>query len=122
MPAAEHLVVGGLELPDGSAGRALRRAGVDPDRFRRALGIPSTADDATEGSSSGPLRTTKSAQKVFKRVTKLVRKERSQLYGAYVLLVAAEEDETTRQALRDLGVSPEDVATAARLELDELNG
>lgn len=36
-PAAEHLLLAALELPDGSARRAFEGVGADPDRFRTAL-------------------------------------------------------------------------------------
>ena len=137
-PGAEHLVLAALDLPDGSARRAFVRAGADPDRFRdalsaqhadalRSIGIDAP-DDQLDGHipaparPSGPLRSRGSLHKVFRRVVKLVRKERSQLYGAYVVLVASETDTgTVARALSHMQVEPNRLAAAARDELNILN-
>ena len=48
-----------------------------------------------------------------------MRKERSQLYGAYFVLVAAEtEHGTTARALRQMGLDPVALAAAARAEVE----
>jgi hypothetical protein len=55
-------------------------------------------------------------------VVPLVRKERSQLYGAYFVLAAAEtEHGTTARALRHMNVDLTALAAAARSEIDALN-
>ena len=138
MPGPEHLVMAALDLPDRSARRVFETLGVDPDTFRDAVeaqhtaaleaaGIGGSADLAGHlppppSKPRGLFRTTGAAETVFKRVVKLVRKEKSQLYGAYVLLVASQaEHGTVPRALREMGLEPAAVATAARSELDGLN-
>lgn len=137
-PGAEHLILASFDLPDGSTRRAFQRVGVYPQAFRDAIAeqnaealrkIGIAPDDgvldgrlAEPTPSRGPLRTKGSSQNVFKKVVKLVKKERSQLYGAYIVLVAAEaEHGTTARALEHLGVHREALAEAARTELDALN-
>lgn len=71
---------------------------------------------------TGPHRGSPSGHELFRRVVKLVRNERSQLYGAYFVLVAAEtEHGTTARALRQMNVDPTALAAAARTEIDLLN-
>lgn len=137
-PGTEHLILAAFELPDGSAVRAFKRVGVYPKAFRkaiqeqhdealRAIGIAPDAgrlDDRLPDPAppSGPFQTKGSAQTVFKKVVKMVKKERSQLYGAYIVLAATEADRgTTAGALDRLGVRREALAVAAREELDALN-
>lgn len=135
---AEHLILASFDLPDGSTRRAFQRVGVYPQAFRdaiakqhedalRAIGIapedgridPHLPDPAPP---SGPLRTKGSSQNVFKKVVKLVKKEHSQLYGAYIVLVATEaEHGSVARALDSLGVHREDLAEAARMEIDALH-
>lgn len=132
-PGAEHLLLAAVELPDGSARRAFERLGVSPAALReaiasqhadalRAIGIeaPTHASDAPSASQPrGPYRSKGSAQTLFQRVTELVRSEHSQLYGAWFVLAATETDHgTTARALRRLGVEPDGLARAAKVELD----
>jgi ATP-dependent Clp protease ATP-binding subunit ClpA len=136
-PGAEHLLLAAVELPDGSARRAFDRVGVDPAALRdaiadqhddalRAVGVEATGDALTVPPAApprGPYRTKGSAQTLFQRVTTLVRSERSQLYGAWFVLAATEsENGTTARALRRLGIETDDLAAAARAELDALRG
>ena len=134
----EHLILAAVDLPDGSAARAFKRVGVDPHAFRnaikdqrtealRAIGI-APEDGKIDGrlpeptDPKGPMQSKGSTQNVFKKVVKLVKKEKSQLYGAYILLVAADaETGSTARALETLGVHRDDLAAAARIELDALN-
>jgi len=135
---AEHLILASFDLPDGSTERAFQRVGVYPKAFRDAIAAQHAAamrkigiapnDGALDGKlpeptpAHGPLRTKGSSQNVFKKVVKLVKKERSQLYGAYIVLVATEaEHGTVARALDHLGVHREALAAAARAELDALN-
>lgn len=137
---AEHLLIAALDLDTGSARRAFEAAGADPDRFHdavraqheealRAVGLRPMSDPALDQHLPPPVpqdrphRGTPSGHALFRRVVDLVRKERSQLYGAYFVLVAAQtEHGTTARALRHLGVDPVALASAARTEIDLLNG
>lgn len=57
---------------------------------------------------------------MFRNVVATVRKERSQLHGAYIVLAAASlEHGTTRRSLDAMGVDPILLAGAARTEADE---
>jgi len=136
-PGEEHLVLAALELPEGSARRAFERIGVDPVAFRmaiakqrndalRAAGIAALDEDVEENAPKPDLsfavtRTSPSAQMVFKKVVELVRKEKSPLYGAYVVMVAAGiEQGKTAGALRSMGVDADALVEAARAEIDAL--
>lgn len=134
-PGAEHLLLAALDLPDGSARRALERAGVEPAALRdaiasqhndalRSVGVEMQGgpiDVPSAARPRGPYRSKGSAQALFQRVTALVSAERSQLYGAWFVLAATEtEHGTTARSLRRLGIDPEDLARAARAELDSL--
>ncbi len=138
-PGAEHLVIAALGLPDGSAARAFERVGADPDDFKKAVaaqhdealrsvGIAVPDQLASEGvrpptKRRGVFRSKGSSQQVFRRVVKLVRKEKSQIYGAYIVMVAAEMNEgTVVRALEHMGIAPAALALAARQELDALDG
>lgn len=134
-PGAEHLLLAAIDLPDGSARRALERVGIEPAALREA--IAGQHDDALRGVGieapthasdtpsavlpPGPYRSKGSAQTLFQRVRELVTSEHSQLYGAWFVLAATEtEHGTTVRALRRLGIEPDDLARAAHAELDAL--
>lgn len=135
---AEYLVIAALDLQDGSARRAFERAGGDPDAFRvavqdqhadalRGVGIQPINGEMldqhlpTPVPAKGPVKTAPSAHKLFRKIVKKVRKERSQLYGAYFVLAAAEtEHGTTARAIRHMGIEPATLAQAARTEIDLL--
>jgi len=136
-PGTEHLVLAVLELPEGSARRAFARIDADPGAFRvaivrlhdevlRAAGIQLIEDDPDEtlpasNLSFSPTRTSPTAQKVFKQAVKLVREEKSRLYGAYIVMVATQcEQGTTARALRSMGTEPTTVAAACRAEIEAL--
>lgn len=136
---AEHLLLAALELPEGSARRAFERIGADPGGFRdavaaqhdealRALGAVrldhAIAEHLPESSKAprGPLRSSASAQRLFRKAVKLIRKEKSQLYGAYIVLAATDfEDGTVARAFRQMGIRRADLRLAAREELDAIN-
>lgn len=138
-PGAEHLVLAAMDMPDGSALRALARVGADPDAFRtaleslydadlRAAGITvadSLAGVGTDEPSGNrrPFTTappTPAAQKLFKTAAKLARKDKTDLYGAYILLVAARTGNgTTARTFRSMGLDLRLVESAARAEIDE---
>ena len=137
---AEHLLIAALDLDTGSARRAFERAGADPDQFRvtvreqhadamRSVGIRPLNDDLLDEHLPPPAPVTglhvgsPSGHELFRGVVELVRRERSQLYGAYFVLVAAEtEHGTIARALRHMDVDPAALAAAARAEIDLLNG
>ena len=136
---AEHLLIAAFDLDSGSARRCFERVGADPDQFRqavraqhadalRAVGIRPIDDEALDSRLPPPVLDTRphrgspSGHELFRKVVALVRKERSQLYGAYFVLVAAEtEHGTTARALRHMSVDPTELAAAARVEIDLLN-
>ncbi len=136
---AEYLLIASLDLDDGSARRAFRAAGADPDQFHPAVRAQHAAALAALGlgplddgmldrhlpaptAGNSPHRGAPSGHEMFREVVRLVRRERSQLYGAYFALVAATtEHGTTARALRQMGVDPAALATAARAEVDRLN-
>ncbi len=125
---AEHLIIAAFDLPDGSARRAFTRVGVDPDDFTRIINeMHASSDEGDRGGvgpmvkGKGPLKTEESAQRVFKQVVDMVRSERTQLYGAYLILVSAQLGEPTPcGAFEAMGVTPGQMAAAARAELDEM--
>lgn len=136
-PGDEHLILAAFELPDGSAERAFKRVGVYPKAFRdavskqhddalRAMGIrPDRVDPAsripTAPEQNKPMRFKGSSRNVFKRVVKMVKKEKTPLYGAHIVFMAAQaEHGTTARALAALGVTRDALAQAAREELDAL--
>lgn len=137
--SAEHLILAALELPEGSARRAFERIGADPGGFRdavaaqhdealRGLGAArldhAIADRLPETSKAarGPLRSSASAQRLFRKAVKLIRKEKSQLYGAYIVLAATDfEDGTVARAFRQMGIRRADLRMAAREVLDAIN-
>ncbi len=134
----EHLILAAFDLPDGSAARAFKRVGVDPHAFRKAINdqhaealkaIGIAPEDGMldehlpeSGESTTPVRSKGSSQKAFKKVVKMVKKEKSQVYGAYIVLAATEAEQgSTARALETLGVHRDALAAAARVELDALN-
>ncbi len=94
----------------------------------QAVGVHPIDDDVLDqqipspGPTTGLHRGTASGHELFRRVVELVRRDRSQLYGAYFVLVAAETElGTTARALRHMGVDPTALAEAARAEISLLN-
>ena len=135
-PAAEHLLLSSIGLPDGSAGRALGSQGVDADAIRAALheeqadalvaaGIPrDEADVMAEPAPLGAAGTPKlyvagpSAQEVFQEAGRLARSSKQRLAGAHVVVaVAALERGTMPRVLDRLGVDRRRLADDARAEL-----
>ena len=135
-PGAEHLLLSALGLPDGSAGRALARLGVDEDGIRGALraeqadalvaaGISREAADAMAdptplGPAGAPLLygAGPSAREVFQEAGRLARSSKQRLAGAHVVAaVAGLERGTVPRALDRLGVDRARLADAARAEL-----
>lgn len=137
---AEHLVIAALDLDDGSARRVFETVGADPDAFRTAVraqhhdalavvGMGGLDDSALDGHlpeqsppDAASVETSASAHKLFRGVVKQVRKDRSQLYGAYFVLAAAESQRGTAiRAIRHMGIDPAALAQAARAEIASIN-
>lgn len=135
-PGAEHLLLSALDLPDGTAARALAAVGVDAEGIRAALrdeqadalvtaGVPretaeAMAEPAPLGSAGAPViyRAGPSAREVFQEAGRLARSSRQRLVGAHVVAAVAElERGTLPRVLHRLGVDRERLADAARAEL-----
>ena len=138
-PGAEHLILATLDFQEGSARRVFERVGADPDQFRdavasqhaAALGSIGIEDDGPAIDEQIPppperpssvYRSAPSARHVFPEVVKLVKRDKSRLSGAYILLVASQmEYGTTARALDATGIDREELAAAAQAEVDALN-
>ena len=138
-PGAEHLIMASLEFQEGSARRVFERVGADPDQFRQAVTSQHAAalrsigieDDGAKTDEQNPpppeqpnsvYRSAPSARQVFPEVVKLVKRDKSRLSGAYILLVASQmEHGTTARALAIMGVDRSELAAAAQAEVDTLN-
>jgi ATP-dependent Clp protease ATP-binding subunit ClpA len=136
-PGAEHLVLAALDFQEGSARRVFERVGGDPDRFRAALvehreealrsvGVDGAWADGGEpllpppGRPSTVYRSAPSAREVFPKVVTLVKRDKSRLSGAYVLLaVSQSEHGNTAGALARMGIDRDEIARAAQSEIDE---
>ena len=138
-PGAEHLILASLDFEEGSARRVFERTGADPDQFRaavvaqhdealRSVGIDEAGagiDDRLPGPPDRPdavYRSAPSAREVFPEVVNLVKRDKSCLSGAYLLLVASQmEYGNTARALARMGVDRDELTRAAQSEIDELN-
>ncbi len=121
-PGAEYLVISALQLPEDSARRAFERVGADPDAFTTAVvGEKEDTPVSTDAPSSRPMRYGASGRALFQEVVNLVRAEKSQIYGAYIVLVAAQIDQgPIPRTLHLMNVDRQELASAARSELDAL--
>lgn len=136
-PAAEHLLLSSMGLPDGTASAALGMVGVDADRVRAALreeqadalvaaGVEKeTAEAMAEprplGAAGAPLLygAGPSAREVFQEAGRLARSSRQQLVGAHVVIAAANlERGTVPRILDRLGVERQRLTDAARAQLE----
>ena len=138
-PGAEHLVLVALDFQEGSARRVFERVGADPDHFRDAVASQHAAalrsigvEDDTAGIDgqlpqpmkhrAGVYRSAPSARHVFPEVVRLVKRDKSRLSGAYILLVASQmEYGTTARALAAMGVDRDELGAAAQAEVDAFN-
>jgi ATP-dependent Clp protease ATP-binding subunit ClpA len=135
-PGAEHMLLSAIALPDGTAGHALGRLGVDADRIRAALvdeqadalvavGVPreqaeTLAVPTPLGDADRPLLygAGPTAREVFKAASDLARGAKQRLVGAHVVLaIAGVERGTVARLLDRLGLDRGAVADAARAEL-----
>lgn len=135
-PGAEHLLLSALELPDGSAARALGSVGVDADAVRAALraeqadalvtaGVPrdtvaAMADPTPLGPEGTPVfySAGPSAREVFGQAGRMARSSKQRLAGAHVVAaVAGLERGTMPRVLDRLSVDRRQLVEAARVEL-----
>jgi ATP-dependent Clp protease ATP-binding subunit ClpA len=138
LPAAEHLVLAALQLPDGTAARALERLGSSAAAFGAALDAQEAealdrigvhADDdrirselPPPGEPRGLYRSEPSAQELFQAAGDDARRERDSFVGAHVLRAAAALDHgPTARALRRMGIERTELQQAASAEI-EANG
>jgi ATP-dependent Clp protease ATP-binding subunit ClpA len=138
-PGTEHLILTTLDFQEGSARRVFERVGADPDQFRdavaaqhaaalRSIGVEddgAAIDDQIPPPPGRPNRayhSAPSARHVFPEVVRLVKRDKSRLSGAYILLVASQmEYGTIARALDAMGVDRDELAAAAQAEVDDLN-
>lgn len=133
-PAAEHLVLAALDLPDGTARAALERTGSSEEAFASALREQHAAaldvvgvvvDDGLIDASlpepetaTGVYRSETSAQELFQRAGAVARTEGGGLLGAHILRAAAElEHGTVARTFQHLGVDPHALRESATAEI-----
>lgn len=132
VPGPEHLLLAAASLPDGSAGRALTRVGIDLEQLRHAIELvhrtalatvgietPAPATAALQSPATGVFRSTPQAQQVFQEAVALSKGSKpSRLAGAHVVIATCGlERGTAARALAELGVDRERLRQAAREEL-----
>lgn len=133
-PAAEHLVLAALDLPDGTARAALERTGSSAEAFAAALRVQhATAleavgvvvdDDLIAASlpeperSTGVYRSETSAQELFQRAGTDARAECGGLLGAHVVRAAATlEHGTVARTFEHMGVDSHALRASATAEI-----
>lgn len=133
-PAAEHLVIAALQLPDGTAARTLERLGSSADDFSAALAAQEADDLERIGvhadsdridselpqrsEPGGVYRTEPSAQQLFQAAGDDARRGGGALVGAHVLHAAATlEHGPTARALRRMGIDRTELQAAANAEI-----
>lgn len=133
-PSAEHLVIAALQLPDGTAARALERLGSSATAFSAALAAQEADDlerigvhadidriDSERPPPSEPggvYRTEPSAQQLFQAAGDDARRGGGALVGAHVLRAAAGlEHGPTARALRRMGINRTELQAAASAEI-----
>lgn len=132
LPGPEHLLLSALALPDGTARRAFKRLGADPDGLQaaiaaqhddalRAVGIQVDADGPVVPApeARGVFNSTPSAQAAFRRAVELSKSQKPRrLRGAHVVLAVTEMERGTMvRTLDRMGVNRDELAAAAREEL-----
>ena len=134
-PAAEHLVLAALELPDGTARAALERAGTSGDAFASAVrdqhvaalaAVGVVVDDGLIDASlpepetpTGLYRSEPSAQELFQCAGDDARAEGGALLGAHVVRAAADlEHGTVARAFEHLGVERDALRASATAEIN----
>lgn len=134
-PGAEHLLSAALQLPDGTAARALGRVGLTAADFDGALAAQEAedldrigvrvADDRISaelpppGDPVGIYRSEPSAQDLFQTAGEDARRGGGALLGAHVLRAAAGlEHGPTARALRRMGIDRTELQKAATAEIE----
>ncbi len=134
-PAAEHLLLAALDLPDGTARAALARVGVSAEALGAAIRAQHGAalesvgvivdQDAIAaslpepGPATGVYRSEASARDLFQRAASDARAGGGRLVGAHVVRAAATlERGTVARTLQHLGVDREALLAAATAEID----
>lgn len=134
-PAAEHLVLAALELPDGTAHRAFERVGSSAGAFRTALEAQESDDLEHIGVQAdrdlidaelppptppgGVYRSEPSAQQLFQAAGADARRGGGELLGAHVVRAAAAlEHGPTARAIRRLGIDRAALQLAADAEIE----
>jgi ATP-dependent Clp protease ATP-binding subunit ClpA len=129
-PAAEHLLLAALDLPDGGARRVFAAVGVDPgglagalaDEHADALTSVGVSLDAEALDSAlpppaqprGAYRSTAGAQALFQRATAISKTRKQPLTSTDVLLAATESEfGVVPRAFERLGTSAAALAAAA---------
>jgi ATP-dependent Clp protease ATP-binding subunit ClpA len=135
-PAAEHLVLAALQLPDGTASRALEWLGLSADDFRAALDAQEAddlerigvhaPDDGISAESPAPAprpgvyRSEPSAQQLFQAAGEDARRNGGCFVGAHVLRAAAAlEHGSAARALGRMGVDPDALRAAADAAIED---
>lgn len=133
-PAAEHLVLAALGLPDGTASRTFARVGSSGEDFRAALEAQEAEDlerigiDAPDEriqaalpeptAPTGVYKSEPSAQQLFQAAGDDARRNGGSIVGAHVLRAAAElEHGSTARVLRRMGIEREALEAAAVAEI-----
>ena len=135
LPGPEHLLLAAFDLPDGTARRALERAGADPAGFRAAIDeahrqamhdigvrIAGAGQPLPAAAPAGGLyRLTAPGQEVFQAAIRLAKAgQRSPLRGAHVVAaVGGQERGTAARALKTLDVDRGVLIAAAGALLTE---
>lgn len=138
-PAAEHLLLAAMDLPDGTGRRILGRFGVDADGLRGAITAQHASALAAAGIDRGEAdrlseprpvppadrpsvyQSAPSAQEVFQAAGALARSSKERLAGAHVVAaVAAMEHGTAARILETLGIDRGALAAAAAEERGRL--
>lgn len=134
-PAAEHLVLAALLLPDGTAPRTLARLGSSGEDFRAALEAQEAEDLERIGiyalddhihaelpeptAPSGAYKSEPSAQQLFQAAGEDARRHGRPIVGAHVLRAAAAlAHGATARAFRRLGIDREALRAAATAEIE----
>lgn len=138
-PAAEHLVLAALRLPDGTATRTFERLGVSEADFIATLEAQEAddlervgvrADSSRIGAAlppatepTGIYRSEPSARELFRAAGDDARRGGGALLGAHVLRAAASlEHGRTARAFRRMGLAQAELRAAASREIEAESG